>query len=234
MPKGFFVTGTDTGVGKTVVSGALLRAMLMAGMRVCGMKPVETGCRREEDMLIPADGLFLKNLSQSDEPMEHIAPSCLEFPLAPLVAAELEGKDISLKKLRNEFEYLSNKYDAVVVEGIGGLLVPIKKDYFVSDLARDFGLPLIVVSTPFLGTINQTLLTLEQARRDGLKVAGVVINHPRPPGGTLAEETNPRVLEKLLHVPVIGVLPCLEAVGAEVLDRAVAKHLDMDVLKTYL
>lgn len=234
MAKGFFVTGTDTGVGKTVVSGALLRAARMEGLRACGMKPLETGCRKEEGVLIPADALFLKNVSGSDEPMEHVAPSCFEFPLAPMVAAGMEGVDISLKRLRDEFEYLSGKYEALVVEGIGGLLVPIKKDYFVSDLARDFALPLIVVATPFLGTINHTLLTLEHARRAGLKVAGVVINHPRPTEGDLAEETNPDVIEKLAAVPIIGVMPFLKAVGAEALDRAVKEHLDLDILRKHL
>jgi dethiobiotin synthetase len=234
MPKGFFVTGTDTGVGKTVLSGALLRAARMEGRRVCGMKPIETGCRKEGGLLIPADGLFLKNLSGTDEPMEHVAPCRFEFPLAPMVAAEMEGVDISLKRLRNEFGYLSERYDTLVVEGIGGLLVPIKKDYFVSDLARDFGLPLVVVATAFVGTINHTLLTLEHARRAGLLVAGVVINHPRPTEGGLAEETNPDVIEKLAHVPLIGVMPFLEAVGAEALDRAAKEHLDLGLLRKHL
>jgi dethiobiotin synthetase len=234
MPKGFFVTGTDTGVGKTVVSGALLRAARMEGLTACGMKPLETGCRKEGGVLIPADGLFLKNVSESTEPMEHVAPCCFEFPLAPMVAAEMEGVDISLKRLRSEFEYLSGRYDAVIVEGIGGLLVPIKKDYFVSDLARDFGLPLIVVVAPFLGAINHTLLTLEHAGRAGLKVAGVVINSPRPSEGSLAEETNPDVIGKLAPAPVIGVLPFLGAVGAEALDRAVSRHLDLGLLRKHL
>jgi dethiobiotin synthetase len=234
MVKGFFVTGTDTEVGKTVVSGALLRVLSSFGLQVCGMKPVETGCKRQGSMLIPADGLFLKNISEVDEALDDLAPYCFEPPLAPMVASWEEKKDIDELWLERSFDRLSDKYDALVVEGIGGLLVPITRDTSVADIARGFGLPVIVVASPFLGTINHALMTVECAIMSGLDVAGIIINYHRAPEDTLAEQTNPGVLEDLMPVPVIGILPYLKEIDKFSLEKAALDALDMDVLKRAL
>jgi dethiobiotin synthetase len=233
MAKGFFITATDTGVGKTVVSAAVIRALKREGVKVCGMKPVESGCRREGDALVPSDGSFLREVSEVDEPMDVVTPVRFEEPLAPWVAAERQGVEIDLKEIGGAFRELSERYDAVVVEGIGGLMVPIRRDYFVSDLAADLRLPVIVVASVYLGTINHTLLTVEHAQREGLDIAGVMLNHPRRPEGTLAEETNPEVIGRLSPVPIIGTLPYLEAPGMAELETA-ASALDMEMLGKYL
>jgi dethiobiotin synthetase len=120
------------------------------------------------------------------------------------------------------------------VEGIGGIRVPILRDYFVSDLAVDLGLPVMVVAPAYLGAINHTLLTLELARSVGLELAGVVINHPCPSENTLAEQTNPAVIEELSPVPVIGEMPHLEELSMEGLEIAASVNLDMEILKKYL
>src|SRR3990172_8459579 len=172
MPKGFFITGTDTGVGKTLVACALIKVIGTLGLSVGAMKPVETGCIREGGVLIPPDGMSLKSAARMDEPVTQIVPYCLENPLAPLTASEMEGTPILPEKIRRAAEELGRRYDALVVEGVGGLLVPIAPDYFVLDMARDFGLPLIVVTRPTLGTINHTLLTVKYALKEGLGVAG--------------------------------------------------------------
>jgi dethiobiotin synthetase len=234
MARGFFVTGTDTGVGKTVVAGVLIKALQMLGSRVCGMKPIESGCRRRGSMLLPSDGAFLKEISQMKEPLSHVSPSCFESPLAPMIAAEREGRRVDLKNILSIFMVLSDKYDAVVVEGIGGLRVPIKADYSVADLAAEMGLPLLVVASPFLGTINHTLLTIDYAQAKGLEIAGIVINYMRPSEGSLAEGTNPSVLERLSPVPLIGRVPYLDYIALDALERVAMRNLNAGILKKHL
>lgn len=234
MAKGFFVTGTDTGVGKTVIAAALIKAVGLLGLKACGMKPIETGCIRKGDAMVPSDGMFLKGIARMDEAVSHITPCCFEHELAPMVSAEIEGSPVNLDKIRKAFDELTKAYQSIVVEGIGGLLVPINKNYFVLDLARELGLPLIVVSRPGLGTINHTLLTINYALKEGLNVAGIIINYTYSSEGSMAEETNPRVIKQLSPVPLIGIFPYLHAMSDEAFEKAVLKNLDMDIIRKYL
>jgi dethiobiotin synthetase len=234
MARGIFVTGIDTGVGKTVVSGALITALNRDGYSVCGMKPIETGCKREGERLVPSDGVFLKDASGTDLDIGDITPYCFESPLAPMVAAGLEKKEIDILWIERAFERLSGKYDVVVVEGIGGLLVPISRDFFVAHLAKMMGLPLIIVSTPYLGTLNHTLLTVDYALDNGFDVAGVVINNYRPPKGSLAESTNPEALHSLCRVPVLGSIPYLSEINKDTLNRAASENLRLDIVERYM
>jgi len=172
--KGFFVTGTDTGVGKTVIAAALIKAAGLLGVKACGMKPVETGCAREGNVMMPSDGMFLKEIARMDETVSQITPCCFEHALAPMVSAEMEGTSIDINKIRGAFDKLGRSYQAIIVEGVGGLLVPINRDYFVLDLAKEMRLPMVVVARPGLGTINHTLLTVNYALREGLNVAGII------------------------------------------------------------
>lgn len=178
--KGFFITGTDTGVGKTIIAGAMIKALCFLGFKTSGMKPVESGCVREDGVLTPSDGMFLKQIAQMQEPVTEVTPCCFESPLAPLPASELENTYVSVTKIRKAYYSLQASYSAVIVEGIGGLMVPLKQDYFVVDLAREIGLPLIVVAKPGLGSINHTMLTVNYALKDGLTVAGIIINYSHP------------------------------------------------------
>ncbi len=244
--KGFFVTGTDTGVGKTVITAALIKASGLLGLRACGMKPIETGCTKSEfgvrssefgvkkRALIPSDGMFLKEMARLDDSLDLITPICFESPLAPLPASELEGVPVDFGKIQKAYTDLSKKYDAIIVEGIGGLLVPIKRDYFVLDLARDFGLPIIVVSRPGLGTLNHTMLTVNYAIKEGLKVAGIIINYNRPHRDTLAEDSNPEIIKQISPVPIIGVFPYLKDLESSTIEKAVVKNLDIETIKKYL
>jgi dethiobiotin synthetase len=234
MVKGFFVTGTDTGVGKTIITAALIKASNLLGFRTCGMKPIETGCLREGDILIPSDGILIKTIAHMEETVNHISPCCFEEPLAPLPASEIEGTAVNFEKIRKAYAELSQKYDVVIVEGIGGLLVPIRKDYFVLDLARDFGLPIIVVSRPGLGTINHTMLSVNYAIEEGLTVAGIIINYSRPPQGSPAENTNPDVIKKISPIPIIGIFPYLRDLETAAIERAVVKSLNLEIIKKYL
>lgn len=230
MPNGFFVTGTDTGVGKTVVAGALIMALRAKGINACGMKPVETGCKRINGTLIPSDGTFLKQIARMDDPIEHITPFCFETPAAPSVASEIEKRDIDISLIKERFQNLQKKYHTVIVEGVGGLLVPLKRDYFVIDLVRELALPLIVVSRPSLGTINHTLLTVNYALKEGIKIAGIIINFSNRPENTAAEKTNSAVIRKLSPVPVIGTFPYLENLENDTIEKAALTNICAEII----
>lgn len=229
--KGFFVTGTDTGVGKTIVSAILINILKLQGLKTCAMKPFETGVLKEGGALVPSDGLFLKDAAGMEEPVNYITPVSLEKPLAPMVAAEIEGVDIDMDIVWKAYSFLKKRYEAIVVEGVGGVLVPIKKDYFVADLIRDFGLPVILVSRPGLGTINHTLLTLRELILRGIPVRGIIFNYSIPPEGTLAEETNPSIIERLTDIPVIGTVPYLKSFDPDTLLGVARKNLNLKLLE---
>ena len=229
--KGFFVTGTDTGVGKTILTVALLKLMKTFGLKVCGMKPVESGCVRENEELIPSDGEFIKTAGQLEEPLSTISPCRFEHPLAPLAASRLEGVLVDLEKIQTTYTHLSSQYDALIVEGVGGLLVPVTENYSVLDLAKDFGLPVIVVARTGLGTLNHTMLTVNYALKEGLTVAGVIMNESLPPANTLAERTNEEILMKISPVPLFGVFPYLNKLDGSTIEQAAEKHIDTKALR---
>jgi dethiobiotin synthetase len=230
MPKGFFITGTDTGVGKTLIAAAFIKTMQFLGKKVCGMKPVESGCGRQGEVLIPHDGMFLKQVSNADEPLTLITPCCSESPLAPMAAAEVDGRDIDISGIGRAFSKLSGSYEVLVVEGIGGLMVPIVKDYYALDLAGELGLPLVVVARPGLGTINHVMLTVRCALNAGLTVAGIVINYGQPPGNSLAEQTNPKLLSQISPVPLIGIFPHLKSREEGEITKAALKNFDLELI----
>jgi dethiobiotin synthetase len=204
---GFFVTGTDTGVGKTVVSAAIAKCLLGAGRRVGVFKPIATGCRRTREGLVSEDAEFLAHCSNSPNSLEQINPARYLEPLAPWVAAERADRAVDWQEVQLGYENVIAESDIVVVEGVGGVMVPIMRDYLVLDLMVDMALPVIVVASSRLGTINHTLLTVEACRGRKLKVAGVVVNNYRTDEASLAEETNPRVISEVGGVGVLTVIP---------------------------
>ena len=246
MAKGFFVTGTDTGVGKTIITAALIKAAHILGFKACGMKPIETGCTQKEfkvqsskfkvikNDLTPSDGTFLKKISNADESIDLIAPVRYENPLAPLPASEIENNPVDIEKIKKAYRELARRYNVIIVEGIGGLLVPINKEYFVLDLARDFGLPLIVVSRPGLGAINHSMLTVNYALKEGLSIAGIIMNYTHTPEDDLAEKTNPEVIKQISPVPIIGTFPYLRDLESSTIEKAVIKNLDIELIRTFL
>jgi dethiobiotin synthetase len=230
MAKGFFITGTDTGVGKTLIAGAFIKTVQFLGKKVCGMKPVESGCGRKGEVLVPDDGMFLKQVSHVEEPLSLITPCCLESPLAPMAAAQVDARDIDISAIGTAFSKLSGRYEVLVVEGIGGLMVPITRDYYALDLAGELGLPLIVVARPGLGTINHTMLTVHCALKAGLDVAGIVINYTHPPENSLAEQTNPKLLAQISPAPLVGIFPCLNSREEDQITKAAIKNFDMELI----
>ncbi|MCL5024135.1 MAG: dethiobiotin synthase [Nitrospirae bacterium] len=234
MSRGFFVTGTDTGVGKTVIAAALIKAIQARGVSVCGMKPIETGCPRVGNTLYPSDGMFLKKVAGMEENINQITPYCFETPVAPSLASEMESRPVHIDTLVGKFLSLATRYQTLVAEGVGGILAPITKNYFVIDLIKALGLPVIVVARPSLGTLNHTLLTVKYALKEGIRVSGIVINFARPSDGTVAENTNPLVLEQLSPVPVLGVFPYLGNLENQTIERAALKYLKTEIIRDEL
>lgn len=205
---GWFITGTDTGVGKTVISAALAVLVRAAGRRVGVFKPVATGCGLDVRLgLTCRDAELLAAAAESVDTLETICPIRYGPELAPMVAAERAKRPIDWAAIEAAHARIAGGADWVVAEGAGGLLVPIDRDHSMADLARTLGYPLVIVARPDLGTINHTLLTIEAARARHLPIAAVVINGYRPASGTLAEETNPEVISRLSGLPIPLIVP---------------------------
>ncbi|MFP8874450.1 MAG: dethiobiotin synthase [Myxococcota bacterium] len=206
MKAGFFVTGTDTGVGKTVVACALVRAMRARKLDVGVMKPIETGVGKAGPLdaraLIEAAG------TGSKDPLELVCPLRFALPAAPNVAAARECREVDLTRVRTAFDELCSRHDWMLVEGAGGILVPTTDDATMADLVARLGLPLLVVVRPALGTINHTRLTLAQAASRGLDVLGVVISHSEVI--TEPDRANLDFLRAELGDALLGEVPCCE------------------------
>jgi len=196
----YFITGTDTGVGKTYVTALLLAELRRRGVPAAAMKPIACGADGRND------ARQFRALMQNEVPLDRLNPVYLRHPLAPSVAAKLEHRPINLRRIRADFRRLTAAYSPVLVEGAGGLLVPIKRNYFIADLARELNLPVIIIARLGLGTLNHTLLTVRQAQATGLIVRGVILNDLTGRRG-LAEKTNIREIPALTGVPLLGVVP---------------------------
>ena len=216
--KGLFVTGTDTGCGKTTVACAIARAAREAGQRVRVLKPVETGCVDG----VPADATALGEAAGDERPLEELCPYRLALPAAPEIAARQEQIEIDPDALQRAFASAADGADLVLVEGAGGLRVPIRAGLDMAELALLFGLPLLVVARAALGTINHTLLTLEAAKLRRLRVVLVVFSHTEPALSD-ADRAN---LDLLLESPLLPQHVEL-AHGATGLDLDVARLLEL-------
>ena len=194
---GVFVTGTSTEVGKTVVAAVIAHTLAGEGKRVAVFKPAVTGLEEEGE----TDYALLRRASGSTQSDEEIAPYRYQPPASPHLAAALAGEEIDPERLQWVARAAATDADAIVCEGVGGLLVPLSPTYLVRDLAAELGYPLVVVASPGLGTLNHTLLTLESIRAAGLKVAAVVLN-PWPDDPTEIESSNRETIAQLGDVRV--------------------------------
>ncbi len=180
-PRGLFITGTDTGVGKTYVAALIAKALVAAGVRAGVYKPAASGCEEREGRLISDDAQTLWEAAGRPQSLDLVCPQMFRAPLAPHLAARAEGKEIDRDQLYAGLAAWTGQCDVMLVEGAGGLMSPMSDDDYVADLAQAFGYPLVVVAPNVLGVINQTLQTLitAAAYAEGLDVAGVVLNHVR-------------------------------------------------------
>jgi len=196
VTKGIFITGTDTGVGKTVIACGITRLLKSRGVKVGVMKPIASGSRHDAVLLSKAAGL--------QESLDIINPQFFKAPLAPTIAASLERREIDLNAIYQAYWFLQKRYDFLIVEGAGGVKVPLGESTYIVDLIQALRLPALVVARAGLGTINHTLLTLDALEAEKIPVLGVLLNGAR--GKDLAEKTNVDELQDHATVPVMGMI----------------------------
>jgi len=216
LPKknGLFITGTDTGVGKTLIAGGIAAVLRRQGLKVGVFKPIASGCRND-GMLISDDTEFLAMCADADYSLSVITPVTYKTPAAPVTCVQIEGRAIDYEEIVAAYTYLCDNTDVVIVEGIGGAMVPIDAEHTVLDLAVEFDLPTVVVARPNLGTINHSLLTIQAVRNAGLPVAGLVISGYNAFEADIAEETSPEVICGFSDTNLLSIVPFDEESSVE-------------------
>ena len=205
--KGVFIAGTDTGVGKTLIAGAIAKILSQKGKKIGVFKPLATGCKKTKKSLIGQDAQFLARCASSKMRLDLVNPVTFKIPAAPFVCEKAENKKVDFKKIADAYKQICQNSDFVIVEGIGGVKVPITDRFDVLDLAMAFKLPVVIVARSKLGTINHTLLTIDAIRSAGLLLAGVVINGYDETTKDFAEKSNARIIAKLGEVRILAVVP---------------------------
>ncbi len=216
VTHGLFVTGTDTAVGKTHVAVRILRELSARGTKAGAYKPVCSGAIQEPDKTVRWDDIErLRGALDETWSDDKISPQRFLAPLAPPLAARLEGREVDFRKAVEGARWWNGRVDLLLVEGAGGLLAPVSSVEFIADLAREIGFPLVIVARCGLGTINHTLLTIEAAKHRGLMIAGVVLNQSHPGDDYSLAESNAAEIESRGGCPVLGVMKWGESDGLQ-------------------
>ncbi len=218
--KSIFVAGTDTAVGKTMIAGALASALRIKGLKVSVMKPISCGGREDAEFLMACAGI--------KEPLDLVNPIFLKEPLSPNVASAREKKKIDLKKITQAFNILKKKYDYLVIEGCGGLLVPVSGKFFVVDLIPLMKAEAVLVSRSGLGAINHSLLSLEALTSRKIKPIGLIFNRLSGGAFSIPEQTNPKIVSEVGKVPSLGVFPYMKTCETNCAGKAFLKHIDLE------
>ena len=225
--KGIFITGTDTDVGKTFVTAGLANVLKEKGLDVGVFKPLLSGINREDET---SDTFLLKKMSQTSLTLEEITPFQFREPLAPLVAQRLEGTvPVTLDDVLNHWNLIKQQHDFFLIEGAGGISVPLGESFLVSDLMKALDIPVLIVTRPNLGTLNHTFLTVQYAKKLGLNILGIVINGIRNQPD-IVEKTNAELMEEICGVPLLGIIPRIESQSSEAIYEAVLEYLDLTTL----
>ncbi|QPJ66396.1 MAG: dethiobiotin synthase [Candidatus Nitrohelix vancouverensis] len=229
--QGFFITGTDTGSGKTAVTAGLLACFRNMGYKPGVMKPIETGVSPDCSSPANSDARFLMEANQETLALSQVCPYQIKTPAAPYQAARLDQREIDIGLILDAFSHIRETRNPMLVEGIGGLMVPICEDYSVVDLVRDTQLPLIVVSPLRLGALNHTLLTLKVAEMEGLLIAGVILNNLENRADDPVMAGMAELIQTFGKVPVLGQFPYLEELSSESIQENLSEimnglHLD--------
>lgn len=206
--NGLFITGTDTGVGKTVVAAGLVRLFRNRGIRCVGVKPVETGCSLKSGMLYPEDGAALVEASEGDISLDECVPLRFSLPASPARAAAMEGARLHVEDLVEHVRALAERVDLIAVEGAGGLMVPIEEDLMMIDLMQRLAYPVMLVARTRLGTVNHTLLSVEALRQRGIEIAGIILSCLESSVGP-EEEFTPKDIARFATDVPSAVLPHL-------------------------
>lgn len=212
MSKGIFIVGTDTDVGKTVVTAGLMHLLRSKGYPACYFKPVLSGANLKEDTLIPGDTYFVKTIAKLPEPLENMTPYRFRTPVSPHLAAEIENVEIQISTIQKQLHKLKEKYPYMIIEGAGGLIVPILKNYMLYDLIKELNLPILVVARAGLGTINHTVLTVNFAKNMGIEVKGILLNGYD--SSNICHPDNKQTIEKITNLPVLTI-PKLKNIDVE-------------------
>jgi dethiobiotin synthetase len=208
MNHGVFITGTDTGVGKTLVAAAVALALKKRGHAVGVMKPIETGV--SPSRIAQSDAARLRAIAESEDPLGAICPYQFVWPAAPLAAAQAERRVINLDIIRKVYRLHASRYDCTIVEGVGGVFVPITPNANMLDLSKRLRLPAVVVGKSGLGGVNHALLTIEALRRRRIPIVALVLNQTHPVRSKIAriqERTTVEIIRKQAGVSVLGPLP---------------------------
>jgi dethiobiotin synthetase len=206
MNNSIFITGTDTEVGKTVITGLLARTLSENGVNVITQKWVQTGCSGLSEDITEHMRFMDAGVSPAGEYGKDRVPYTFEFPASPHLAALLEKKSIDPVRIKESFMRLARDFEFVVVEGTGGLMVPINDEVMIVDIVEELDLPVLVVAENRLGAINQTVLTVEALKERGLRITGIVFNRLVEKGEETVLKDNPRIIENLTGVEVLGEL----------------------------
>ncbi len=205
--NGLFITATDTGAGKTLISGAIAKLVSQSGKNVGVFKPIATGCEKAKQKFISEDAEFLSHCANTNLPDDIITPIKFKIPASPFACEKAEKKKVDLENIFDAYKQICRSCDFVIAEGIGGVKVPITDDFDVLDLAKALKLPVVIVARAQLGTINHTLLTIEAVRNKGLLLAGIIINGYDEETNDYAERSNAEIIKKLGKVKILAVVP---------------------------
>ena len=224
MSRGIFITGTDTGVGKTEIACAIVRLLRARGVDVGVMKPVASGCGVMGGRVLSVDTLRLVAAAQVEDTPEQVTPVAYQAPLAPAAAARLENVPFDPERISAGYRRIAERHEFVLVEGIGGVLVPLDETTLLVDLIGLLDLPVLIVARAGLGTINHTLLSVRECVRQGVEVRGVIFSQTASGAEDPSIATNARLVEAYAGVPVLGQVPYLSDM------RALDAHLEADAL----
>jgi dethiobiotin synthetase len=227
------ITGTDTGVGKTVVTAGLAAALRARGVDAGVMKPVASGCTIADGRSHSPDTMFLRTVAGVTEPDWMITPVMLEPPLAPTVAARMAATPFTYNQIRVGVLEMMDRHPVLLVEGVGGFLVPVTEALLMAEIARKLEMTVLIVARCGLGTINHTLLTIEAVQMRELRIAGVVFNQAYGDDLDVSTETNAEEIERIAGVHILGMLPYDPELSVEEcrpgrLVERVAEHLDVE------
>ncbi len=227
--KSYFITATDTGVGKTTVTSALAACIQKRGINVGVMKPVATGVVQKTGFK-SSDVSILHRASKVRDSEDEINPIFMPLPVSPYDASKVLDLKFDKKIIFEKFAKLKSKHDMMLVEGIGGILTPLSRDYFVADLIQELGLETIIITRPTLGTLNHTMMTINTCHNYKIPVAGIIINNYDENGGP-AEKNAPTTIHEITGVPILGVLPFVrDYENLETMTAQIEKNLDLKSL----
>lgn len=204
MHKGIFITRTDTNTGKTIVAGGLAGALRKKNINVGVMKPVATGI---VNGLKSPDAEFMMRCASVTDELHLVNPVCLDLPLVPYMAARKAGISIDLEKIWKAYASLTSRHDFMIVEGAGGIMVPLKEDFYIIDMIQKLNLPVLIVTNPGTRSINQILLTIKCLNNYGLKILGIIINHVSDIDSGIAEKTSSQIVRELTGIEILGSIP---------------------------